>query len=75
MKLLTAIIFTAIPQPVSGNKFLKYRGIKNTPWHKEKFLRFAEKFPGAMYVNWYDKQTKAYIERTWIVQPNQKAPK
>ena len=60
-KLFTAIIYTKEKQ-VNGNQFLKYRNINN----QEKFLKFAAKFPGATYVNWYDKATKSYIKRDYL---------
>lgn len=42
----------------------KYRAIKNTPQHVGKFLAFAkEKFPDARHVNFYNKETKNFVER------------
>jgi hypothetical protein len=65
LKQLTAIVYCSVPQ-VNGNNFLKYRNISDTDKAKGKFLLFAAKFPGAEYVNWYDKKTKAFIERVYL---------
>ena len=56
----TAIIYCTQDQ-VNGKRFLKYRNIKDDQHSLDKFKRFARKFPGAWYVNWYDKITKTYI--------------
>lgn len=65
VELLTAIIYTGQPQ-VNGNQFLKYRKIKNTDQHRARFLKFAAGFPGAKYVNWYNRKTRQYIGRDYI---------
>lgn len=42
---------------------LKYRTIKN----RSSFERFIQnKWPEVHYINWYNKQTKAYQGRTWL---------
>lgn len=47
--------------------FKKYRRIKNSQRHIEQFLLFAKnKFPAAQYVNFYNKQTKHFIERIYL---------
>jgi hypothetical protein len=55
---LTAICFFHVN---SGNLPLKYRNIKN----ESKFLDFI-KGKGVIYVNWYKKNTKEFLKRTWI---------
>jgi hypothetical protein len=65
-KQLTAIIYCSIPQPVTGNQFLKFRNISNNNISKSKFLDFAAKFNGAEYVNFYGKQSKKFIERIYL---------
>lgn len=57
-KLYTAIVYTIIPQ-VNGSNFLKYRNIND----KDKFMRFAAKFPGAQHVNFYEKETRSFDEQ------------
>lgn len=65
MNLLTAIIYCQVPQ-VNGSQFLKYRNIKDTEAHRRRFVQFAAKFPGAKYVNWYNKKPRQYIGREYI---------
>jgi hypothetical protein len=65
-QLLTAIIYTNIPQPVTGNQFLKFRNITDSDTAVGKFMTFAAKFPGAEYVNFYYKNTKAFKERIYL---------
>lgn len=61
-RLMTAIIFCTVPQ-VNGSQFLKYRNIKDTDADMKKFILFANKFPGAAYINLYDKRTRLFIRR------------
>lgn len=61
-QLFTAIIYTSIPQVGTNKQFLKYRSINNI----EKFKKFAIMFPGAQYVNLYDKKTKQFIRREYL---------
>jgi len=65
-KQITAIIYCAIPQPVTGLQFLKYRNIQNNDAAIAKFLLFAAKFSGAQYVNFYGKKSRAFIERIYL---------
>ena len=65
-RIMDAIIYCSIPQPVTGNQFLKYRNISDTDAAKGRFLKFAAKFAGAEYVNFYDKHTRAFIERIYL---------
>ena len=45
----------------------KYHAIKNTPVHIGNFLSFAKKkFPLAQHVNFYNKETKSYVERIYL---------
>ncbi len=62
---LTAIIYCSEKQ-VNGMQFLKYRNIGKDERRKGQFLSFAAKFPGAEYVNFYDRETKAFIERIYL---------
>lgn len=57
-----AICFTkAVPGQIPTA--LKYRKINN----RERFIKFiTNKHPDIWYINWYDKQSKNYIERTYI---------
>lgn len=42
---------------------LKYRNIKN----RANFERFIQsRWPGVHYINWYNKESKAYQGRTWL---------
>jgi hypothetical protein len=63
---LTAIIYCEVPQPVTGNQFLKYRNIENNNDAKSSFLLYASKFVGAQYVNFYDKKTRRFVERIYL---------
>lgn len=65
-KLFTAIVYTTEKQPVTDNEFLKYRNIKNSEQALQKFYAFAAKFPGAWYVNLYDKHTRAFVKRHYF---------
>lgn len=65
MRLLTAIVHTSEPQ-INGKQFLKYRNISDTETARRKFIKFAAGFPGAQYVNWYDRFTKQYLGRDYI---------
>lgn len=60
-KLFTAIIYCTNPQP-NGNFFLKFRNISD----QDKFCKFAKKFNGAAYINFYDKETRNYINRIYL---------
>jgi len=51
-----------------GKIFLKYRNIKDDDFHKWKFARFAMQFPGAWYINFYDRITRAYKERMYLTE-------
>lgn len=64
-RLMTAIIFCTVQQ-VNGSTVLKYRNIKDTEKDLQKFKLFAAKFPGADYINWYDKKTRAFIKREYL---------
>lgn len=64
-KYFNAIIYCSVPQ-INGAQFLKYRKIKNATDPKGKFLAFAAKFPGAEYVNLYDRETKKFYERIYL---------
>lgn len=55
-KLHTAIVFMLDNLPAR-----KYRNITNL----ERFASWCESIP-AKYVNFYDKQTKAYVKRIYI---------
>ena len=57
-KLLTAICFF---NPKLSAAPLKYRNINNV----EKFVAFAAG-KGVMYVNFYAKESKQFIQRVWI---------
>lgn len=47
--------------------FKKYHNIRNTDKHLSNFLAFAkDKFPGAQYVNFYNKDTKRFYERIYL---------
>ena len=59
-KYLTAILFDASGKPY------KYHNIKDSLFHKEKFLKFAKSEHNGVYVNWYDKESKQFIERSNI---------
>jgi hypothetical protein len=67
---ITAIIFCSEKQ-VNGTQFLKYKFVDNTPRGLMMFERFAARFPGAEYINYYDRNTRAFIERHTI---NHKPP-
>ena len=43
----------------------KYRNITN----KQRFAEFASR-SGAIYVNWYDQQTKNFEKREWLINFN-----
>ena len=62
---LTAIIYCDRPQ-VSGKQFLKYRTVDGSSKGLSKFLAFAAKFPGAQYVNLYDKRTGEFRARIYL---------
>lgn len=64
---LTAII-ACNEEQVNGSKFLKYRNIPDTDKEKEKFKLFAAKFPGAVHINLYDKQSRKFIEQIKLQQ-------
>lgn len=55
-------IIVCDPQPVTGNRFLRYKKINN----KDRFLKFAAKFPGVKYINFYDNLTKSFVERIYL---------
>jgi hypothetical protein len=57
-KLYNAIVFFP---PNLGRQPAKYRNISNPA----SFARFALR-SGASYVNWYDKETKEYINRSYV---------
>jgi hypothetical protein len=61
-KYFTAIIYTEKPQ-INGKQFLKYHNIKSDDNSLEKFFRFALKFPTAKHINFYDPQTKQFVEQ------------
>ncbi len=65
-KYLNAIIYTETPQPVTGKRFLKYHGIADVEHKIAAFCQFAAKFPGALYVNFYHKDNKAFKERIYL---------
>lgn len=48
---LDAIIYCTVPY--AGKHFLKYHRIQNSESRLAKFERFARKFQGAWYVNYY----------------------
>lgn len=54
-KTINAIVYCNEPQPVTGNRFLKFKKIPDNQYRIGKFLAFAAKFPGAEYVNFYHK--------------------
>lgn len=61
------IVFCAEKEGRKATNFLKYHGIKNTDRHKGKFLSFVKKkFPSAQHVNFYDKETKSFIEKIYL---------
>lgn len=60
-QLFTAIIFCRQKQ-INGNFFLKYRNISD----KDRFIRFAKKFPGAAYINWYSKEKRDFLGRDYL---------
>jgi len=60
VKLLTAICFFS---PKDNQPPLKYRNIKD----EGKFINFVEK-KGVLYINFYDKESKAFIKRHWLKQ-------
>lgn len=62
---LTAIIYTREPQ-INGRQFLKYRNIPTWEPKKSEFLAFAAKFPTAEHVNFYEKDTKKFVERIYL---------
>lgn len=62
VKYYNAIIITA-PQPVTGKTALKYHNIPNKPAHLDKFFRFALKFPGVHHINFYDAETRKFVEQ------------
>lgn len=64
-KHFTAIIITA-PNPVNGNTAFKYRKIKNDPHSLASFIQFAKGFPGALHINFYDRQTKKFSHQLKI---------
>jgi hypothetical protein len=57
-KLYTAIAF--FPAEFA-NQPCKYRNIGN----KDNFVKFAKK-SGFAYINWYDKDTKQFINREYV---------
>lgn len=64
---LNAIIYTAESSGNTGGHFQKYHSIKNTPVHISKFCAFAKgKFPSAKHVNFYNKETKRFVERIYL---------
>lgn len=65
MRLLTAIVHTSEPQ-INGKQFLKYRNITDSPAARNRFLKFAARFPGAKYVNWYDRHSREYLGRDYF---------
>jgi len=64
--LLTGIIHTSIPQPITGNQFLKYRNIPDNAHKIANFATFAKKFPGADYINFYHQDNNAFKERLYL---------
>ena len=60
-KYLTAIIFLADPAAPPQ----KYRNIVNSQRALESFQAFA-KTKKAKYINYYDRQTRAYMGRVYI---------
>jgi hypothetical protein len=60
-KLFTAIIYCNQTQ-TNGNFFLKFRNISC----QDKFCKFAKKFNGAAYINFYDKETRTYLNRVYL---------
>lgn len=67
IKYFNAIIYTQQPEGVKRGHFQKYHAIKNTQQHISNFLAFAkQKFPSAQYVNFYNKETKRFIERIYL---------
>lgn len=57
-KLLTAICFFSSKE---DRLPLKYRNINN----EEKFINYVRN-KGVLYVNFYSKETKEFIKRTWL---------
>lgn len=67
-KKMTAIIFCD-PKKAFGKCALKYHNIPDQPAPLLRFENFARKFPGAMYINYYCKSTRAYLRRKYLNQP------
>lgn len=57
-QLLTAICFYHVNDGRNPHKYRNISGI-------DKFMIFA-KTKGFLYVNFYDKETKNFIERRWV---------
>jgi hypothetical protein len=60
-----AIIYCSKVQ-VNGKQFLKYNSVDKEEKALGKFLAFAAKFPGAEYVNLYDKETSQFSQRIYL---------
>lgn len=63
--------FTAIAYRESildgDNCFLKYHNIRDNPATVAAFCKMLkEKFPTVLYVNLYDKKTRAFVERIYL---------
>jgi len=62
---ITGIIYCNQAQ-VNGKNFLKYTYVDNSFTGLDKFIKFARKFPGAQHINFYCKNTGAFIEQQKI---------
>ncbi len=51
----------------SAGKAYKFHNIKNTQFRRKKFEQFAKQKYAVIYVNWYCRNTRKFIEQTKIV--------
>lgn len=59
------LVAIVVHNPTGVPQFAKYRyNIKDTNYSKSKFLKdMQRKFPALLHINYYDKQTGAFIEQ------------
>jgi hypothetical protein len=68
MEIIKEKYFTAIVCVNKNNNktFLKYRNILSDEGSIRRFMNFAGRFSGVMYVNFYNKTDKTFVRRVKI---------